>query len=57
MDDRDMLAAWLDDYDDDIKALTGSLAGETRVQSPVELYQRLKKWYLMAPCLTLSIIM
>ena len=29
---------------------------ETRVQSEVESYQRLKKWYLMPPCLTLSII-
>ena len=29
---------------------------ETRVQSQVELYQRLKKWYLMPPYLTLSII-
>ena len=29
---------------------------ETRVQSQVESYQRLKKWYLMSPCLTLSII-
>ena len=29
---------------------------ETWVQSQVELYQRLKKWYLMLPCLTLSII-
>ena len=27
----------------------------TRVQSQVELYQRLKKWYLMLLCLTLSI--
>ena len=26
------------------------------VQSQVESYQRLKKWYLMPPCLTLSII-
>ena len=26
------------------------------VQSLVESYQRLKKWYLMSPCLTLSII-
>ena len=25
---------------------------ETGVQSQVELYQRLKKWYLMPPCLT-----
>ena len=29
---------------------------ETGVQSHVESYQRLKKWYLMLPCLTLSII-
>ena len=29
---------------------------ETRVQSQVESYQRLKKWYLMPSCLTLSII-
>ena len=29
---------------------------ETGVQSQVESYQRLKKWYLMPPCLTLSII-
>ena len=28
---------------------------ETGVQSQVESYQRLKKWYLMLPCLTLSI--
>ena len=27
-----------------------------RYQSQVESYQRLKKWYLMPPCLTLSII-
>ena len=27
------------------------------VQSLVESYQRFKKWYLMPPCLTLSIIM
>ena len=32
------------------------MAQETWVQSPVESYQRLKKWYLMPPCLTLSII-
>ena len=32
------------------------LARETWVQSQVESYQRLKKWYLMRPCLTLSII-
>ena len=29
---------------------------ETRVQSHIELYQRLEKWYLMPPCLTLGII-
>ena len=29
---------------------------ETWVQSQVESYQRLKKWYSMLPCLTLSII-
>ena len=29
---------------------------ETEVQFQVESYQRLKKWYLMPPCLTLSII-
>ncbi len=28
---------------------------ETGVQSQVESYQRLKKWYLISPCLTLSI--
>ena len=27
---------------------------ETRVQSQVESYQRLKKWYLIPPCLTLG---
>ena len=32
------------------------IAQETRVQSQVESYLRLKKWYLMPPCLTLSII-
>ena len=29
---------------------------ETGIQSQVDSYQRLKKWYLMTPCLTLSII-
>ena len=33
-----------------------SMDRETRVQSLVESYQRLKKWYLVPPCLTLSII-
>ena len=32
------------------------MAWETWVQSQVESYQRLKKWYLMPPFLTLSII-
>ena len=32
------------------------MARETWVQSQVESYQRLKKWYLMPPCLTLGII-
>ena len=33
------------------------MARETRVQSLVDSYQRLKKWYLMPPCLTHSIRM
>ena len=32
------------------------MAWETWVQSQVESYERLKKWYLMPPCLILSII-
>ena len=32
------------------------MSRETRVQSQVGSYQRLKKWYLIPPCLTLSII-
>ena len=32
-----------------------SIARETRVQSLVELTKGSKKWYLMPPCLTLSI--
>ena len=32
------------------------MARETMVQSQVESYQRLKKWYLISPYLTLSII-
>ena len=32
------------------------MARETGVQSQVGSYQRLKKWYLILPCLTLSII-
>ena len=33
-----------------------SMIWETGVQSKVESYQRLQKWYLIPPCLTLSII-
>ena len=32
------------------------MAWETGVQSQVESYQRLRKWHLIPPCLTLSII-
>ena len=32
------------------------MARETWVPSQVESYPRLKEWYLMPPCLTLSII-
>ena len=32
------------------------LVWETGVRSRVESYQRLKKWYLIPPCLTLSTI-
>ena len=32
------------------------MAQETWVQSQVESYQRLTKWYLMLPCLKLSIV-
>ena len=32
------------------------MASETRVQSHVKSYQWLKKWYLILPCLALSII-
>ena len=39
-----------------ITATCSPIARETWVQSQVESYQRLKKWYLMPPCLTLSII-
>ena len=35
---------------------SSSMARETVVQSQVESYQKLKKWYLIPPCLTLSII-
>ena len=34
----------------------GIIARGTWVQSQAESYQRLKKWYLMPPCLTLSIM-
>ena len=36
--------------------LCSQMVWKTGVQSQVESYQRLKKWYLMLPCLTLSII-
>ena len=39
------LAQWL---------VCSPMAWETRVQSQVKSYQRLKKWYLMPPCLTLK---
>ena len=32
------------------------MAGETGIQSEVDSYQRLKKWYLIPSCLTFSII-
>ena len=32
------------------------MAWKTRVQYQIGSYQRLKKWYLLPPCLTLSII-
>ena len=41
------LADWID---------CSPIVRETRVQSLVDSYQRLQKWYLMPPCLTLSII-
>ena len=37
-----------------IECLT--IVWETGVQPQVESYLRLKKWYLIPPCLTLSII-
>ena len=42
------LRAFLSDY--------SPMVRETGVQSQVESYQRLKKWYLMPPCQALSII-
>ena len=33
-----------------------AMVWETGIQSQVETYQRHKKWYLMPPCLTLSIV-
>ena len=32
------------------------MARETTVQSQIESYQRLEKWFMMPPCLTLGII-
>ena len=43
----DLLAKWVE---------CSPMVRETAVQSQVEWYQRLKKWYLMPPCLTPSII-
>ena len=40
----------------DIGIMCSPMAWETWVQSQFESYQRLKKWYLMLPCLTLGII-
>ena len=40
----------------DVKGACSPIARETWVQSQVVSYQRLKKWYLMPPYLTLSII-
>ena len=42
-----ILAKWLE---------CSPMARETRVQSQVESYQKLKKWYLMLHCLKLSIV-
>ena len=36
--------------------LVSPIAWETTVQSQVSSYQRFKKWYLIPPCLTVSII-
>ena len=44
---RPILASWVE---------CSLMAQETGVQSQFESYQRLKKWYLISPCLTLSII-
>ena len=43
-------------YNVSMLVLFSPMVRETWVQSQVESYQRLKKWYLMPPCLTLSII-
>ena len=59
-----VLAVQHDDDDDDDNSLPGHcvrlecspMIRETGVQSKVESYQRLKKWYLVPSCLTLSII-
>ena len=39
-----------------VSAVFSPIAQESKVQSQVESYQRLKKWYLTPPCLTLSIL-
>ena len=43
-------------YNRPISIMVRVMARDTGVQSWVESYQRLKKWYLMLPCLTLSIL-
>ena len=43
-------------YSQKISISVGQWSRKTRVQSQVESYQRLKKWYLMPPCLALSTI-
>ena len=39
-----------------VRVFANAIVRETGVQSQVESYQRVKKWYLMPPCLTLCII-
>ena len=45
-----------DSYQTKKKVWCLPMVRETGVQSQVESYQRLLKWYLIPPCLTLSII-
>ena len=39
-----------------VLSLWYDLTWKSKIQSQIESYQRLKKWYLMLPCLTLNII-